>query len=205
MCFKFLFFIAQTTSASFTSAPLTIFYVEPGKRYRFRFINSGFNICPIIFQIEKHEMQIIASELSYVEPLNIDSLYSVTGERFDFVIDANRDPGDYWIRIKTLQPCQITVEGFAVLRYGTKSGSGIEFVKKDPPHYSEDFPEEKLFNSPLPKVKDIPFLRLNAYEYDESIIYGDPDFKFFLFLHTPNMKDEVLYKRGNTYRFSCEL
>jgi Multicopper oxidase len=184
---------------------LTVFNVEAGKRYRFRFINSGFNVCPFLLQVEKHDMQIIASELSYVEPLNIDSLFSTTGERFDFVIDANRDHGDYWIRIKTLKPCVKATEGFAVLRYGNKSGAGSEFIEKDPPHNSEDFQDKRLFNSPLPKVKDISFLGLNAYEYDESVIYGAPDFKFFLFMDSPTFTDAALFSKGTHYRFSCKL
>jgi FtsP/CotA-like multicopper oxidase with cupredoxin domain len=162
---------------------LTVFNVEAGKRYRFRFINSGFNVCPFLLQFEKHDMQIIATEISYVEPFSIDSLFSATGERFDFVINANKTPGDYWVRVKTMSPCRTIIEGFAVLRYGNKSGGGNEFIEKDPPHNSEDFPEKRLFNSPAPKVKDIPFLRLNAYEYDESII---------------------LYNRGNNYRLTCK-
>jgi FtsP/CotA-like multicopper oxidase with cupredoxin domain len=149
-------------------------------------------------------MQIIATEISYVEPFSIDSLFSATGERFDFVINANKTPGDYWVRVKTMSPCRTIIEGFAVLRYGNKSGGGNEFIEKDPPHNSEDFPEKRLFNSPAPKVKDIPFLRLNAYEYDESIIYGDPDFKFFLFLDSPTLTDSVLYNRGNNYRLTCK-
>ena len=32
-------------------APLSVFHVEKGKRYRFRLINSASNVCPFLFQV----------------------------------------------------------------------------------------------------------------------------------------------------------
>lgn len=183
---------------------MTVFYVKPGKRYRFRLINSGFNVCPFLLQIEKHDMKIIATELSYVEPFTIDALFSQTGERFDFVVNANNTKGDYWIRVKTMEPCRKATEGFAVLRYGEDDGNLATFTENDPPHLSPDlFSMKKLFNSPKPKLVDIPLLRLKSYEFDESIIHGDPDFKFFLFLDSPTFSDDALYSNGTNYRLSC--
>lgn len=183
---------------------MTVFNVEANKRYRFRFINSGFNVCPFLLQFEQHDMKIIATELSYVEPFSIDALFSQTGERFDFVIETNNTEGDYWVRVKTMAPCRIVTEGFAVLRYGRKHGDDVTYTKTDPPHDVQDmFSEWKLFNSPKPKLLDIPFLRLKSYEYDESIIHGDPDFQFYLFLDSPTFSDDALYSNGTHYRLSC--
>lgn len=149
-------------------------------------------------------MTIIATEISYVEPFTIDSLYSSTGERFDFVINTNNTTGgDYWIRVKTMMPCRTVIEGFAVLRYGNKSGGDVAFTD-NPPHASREFPSKRLFNSPKPKVADIPFLALNAFEYDESIIHAAPDFKFFLFLDSPTITDDVLYSKETHIKMSCE-
>jgi FtsP/CotA-like multicopper oxidase with cupredoxin domain len=181
-----------------------VYNVEANKSYRFRFINSGFNVCPFLLQIEHHNMTIIATEISYVEPFSIDSLFSSTGERFDFVIHTNNTPGDYWVRAKTMSPCRLITEGFAILRYGNKSGGEVAFAPNDPPRDSQDMPMKRLFNSPKPKVLDIPFLALNATEYDESIINGDPDFKFQLFLDSPTISDDILYTNGTDYRMNCE-
>lgn len=180
--------------------------MKPGKRYRFRLINSGFNVCPFLLQIEKHDMKIIATELSYVEPFTIDALFTQTGERFDFVVHANNTVGDYWVRVKTMEPCRKATEGFAILRYTENNDKHLTFAKTDPPHIRDDlFSQQKLFNSPKPKVKDIPFLRLKSYDYDESIIHGEPDFKFFLFLDSPTFSDDALYSNGTHYRLSCKL
>ncbi len=149
-------------------------------------------------------MTIIATEISYVEPFEIDALFSQTGERFDFVINANQKEGDYWMRVQTQSPCRTVVEGFALLRYGKEGGDEVTFANSDPPRLSENFTKEKLFNSPKPKVKDVPFLRLNSFDYDESIIKGEPDYKFFLFLDSPTLTDDALYKNGINYKWSCK-
>jgi FtsP/CotA-like multicopper oxidase with cupredoxin domain len=149
-------------------------------------------------------MTIISTEISYVEPFTIDALYSLAGERFDFVVHTNGTPGDYWIRAQTMLPCRSVTEGFAVLRYGNKSGGDVAFTD-NPPRLSEDFPRRRLFNSPKPKEEDISFLNLKAYEYDASIIQGDPDFKFFLFLDSPTITDDMLYSTATDYKMSCKL
>lgn len=150
-------------------------------------------------------MKIIATEISYVEPFEIDALFSQTGERFDFVVETNNTEGDFWVRVQTQMPCRNPVEGFAILRYGNKSGSDVAFSDGDPPRLSDKFSKKKLFNSPKPKKEDIPFLRLNSYEYDKSIVENDPDFKFYLFLDSPTFSDDALYRMGTHYRLACKF
>lgn len=200
----------KTSTDSYAFSALTVYNVDYGKRYRFRFINAGFNVCPLLLQIEGHDMTIIATEISYVRPFVIDSLYSINGERFDFVVNATNKPGDYWLRVKTMLPCRTTIEAFAILRYGHShlidetSETKIDFPKTLPPHLSEDFPQARLFNTPVPKVKDIPFLSLNAYEFDKTIVDSTPDQQFYLFLDTPQLNDEQLAKYRNYYHLDCE-
>lgn len=110
-------------------APLSVFHVEKGKRYRFRLINSASNVCPFLFQvsfkqtkekrirnfflvilfyflifkrllilfkqIEGHRMKVIASDSGNVKPFLADSLYLTSGERYDFVIDADKKQGNF--------------------------------------------------------------------------------------------------------------
>jgi Multicopper oxidase len=201
----------QTTSESYSFAAVAVYNVEHGKRYRFRFINAGFNVCPLLLQIENHEMEIIASEISYVHPFVIDSLFTLNGERFDFVVDANKEPKDYWVRVKTMLPCRTVIEAFAILRYGPdhkihkSSGTKVVFPSKPPPHASNDFPQNRLFNSPMPKVQDISVLSLKSYKSDKSIIESPPDQQFHLFLDTPNLLDYQMLKYGNYYALDCKF
>lgn len=163
-----------------------------------------------MLQIEKHNMTIIASEISDVHPFTIDSLFSVNGERFDFVLNADKPAKDYWMRVKTMLPCRTQIEVFAILRYGDEhqlSGDGtrIAFSENLPPRLSEaEFPSLRVFNSPMPKVKDIPLIRLQAYDSDRSIIDNPPDYKFFLFIDSPTILDETMNRDGNYWKLSCE-
>lgn len=154
-------------------------------------------------------MTIIATEISYVRPFAIDSLFTVNGERFDFVLNADKAPRDYWIRMKTLYPCRLPLETFGVLRYGEEyamsANTRVTFKKELPPRLSTDFPELKVFNSPNPLVyPGVSLLNLEAYKSDKSIIENAPDHKFFLFIDSPTILDDTMDKYGNYYRLSCK-
>jgi FtsP/CotA-like multicopper oxidase with cupredoxin domain len=126
-------------------APITVFHVEEGKKYRFRVINAGINVCPFMFQVEDHNFTIIATEVSYVKPAVVNTLYLMSGERFDFVIDTNKHQRrDYFIRFKQLNPCYQKLQGFAVLRYHKKGSKGlkynVEFNNKTIPTFEQEYP-----------------------------------------------------------------
>lgn len=76
------------------NTPLEVFRVKKGRRYRFRLINAMSHVCPIVLEIEKHSMTIIASDSFDVQPATIESLISNSGERYDFVINADQSPGE---------------------------------------------------------------------------------------------------------------
>lgn len=96
-------------------------------------------------QIEDHNFTIIATEVSYVRPETINSLYHMSGERFDFVVDTNHRPvRDYWIRFRQLTPCIQKLEGFAILRYHKHRSleevhESVEFNDRVPPSYDEEY------------------------------------------------------------------
>lgn len=106
---------------------MAIFHVEVGKKYRFRLINAGFNICPFLMNIEDHSFTIISTGVGYTKPAIVSSLNIVSGERFDFVVDTyNRLVRDYWIHFRQLGPCFKNIQGFAVLRYHEKIDTNQE-------------------------------------------------------------------------------
>lgn len=132
-------------NGTYSDTPISVFYVQKGKRYRFRLINGATNVCPYQFQIEKHNFTVIATELSYIQPIVADTLHYLSGERFDIVIEANQPAGDYWIRIRETDPCWKNIEAFAILRYQDKmvsaSQSKILFTKIDPPTWEQEYPK----------------------------------------------------------------
>lgn len=134
----------------YSDTPIPVFYVQRGKKFRFRLINSATNVCPYQFQIENHNFTIISTELSYVEPFVANTLIYLSGERYDVVVDAKNPTRDYWIRIREMAPCWKKIEGYAILRYQEekvrKSQPKIEFIRKVVPKWDEEYPKGIVSN-----------------------------------------------------------
>lgn len=76
--------------------PFAIINVQPRKRYRFRLLNMA---CKpnYIFSIDGHNLTIIEVEGEYVEPLVVDSIQILTGQRYSFILDASQPVDNYWV------------------------------------------------------------------------------------------------------------
>lgn len=177
-------------------------------KYRFRIINSAFNVCPFQFQIEDHEFKIVATELSDIEPLSADTLRFLSGERYDIVIDASHPPKDYWIRIRELSPCYKNIEGFAILRYHNKTidrGESVVFNDREIPSFDVEYPTTKVFNSLKPKIEDISVTEVKSYDSDESLLQTNPDQIFHLVFDSPSVQNHIMYAGRNLQNFVCKL
>ena len=64
---------------STTRTPLASFTVSKGKRYRFRIINSGIQLCPMQFSIDNHVLKVIATDGSPIQPIEVASLIIMQG------------------------------------------------------------------------------------------------------------------------------
>ncbi|XP_014787383.1 uncharacterized protein LOC106881494 isoform X1 [Octopus bimaculoides] len=89
-------------SGKHNGAPLTVFEVESGKKYRFRVIAAGI-LYPFEVSVDGHQMVVVAADGHELKPSPVDYFILSPGERFDFILKANNDVGNYWIRGKTLQ------------------------------------------------------------------------------------------------------
>lgn len=81
------------------------FNVEQGYKYRFRVINAEFLNCPIELSVDDHNITVIASDGYDLQPITTTSLVTYAGERFDFVLEANKEIDNYWIRYRGLMDC----------------------------------------------------------------------------------------------------
>jgi FtsP/CotA-like multicopper oxidase with cupredoxin domain len=128
---------------NYTVAPLSTHRVKQAGKYRFRFINSASLHCPFQLQIENHTMQIIASDGHPIIPFFVNTLDSMSGERFDFVVNANQTPGEYWIRMRAVGSCKhLHIETFAVLSYSKmsqKNDTELAFLDRSLPKYEDAF------------------------------------------------------------------
>ncbi|RDB26960.1 Laccase-1 [Hypsizygus marmoreus] len=100
------------------TSPLAVIRVIKGLRYRFRLVAMS---CDpnYTFSIDGHTMTIIEVEGINVQPLTVDSIQIFAGQRYSFVLNANKPIANYWIRANP----NIGTTGFdggvnsAILRY----------------------------------------------------------------------------------------
>ncbi|KAJ3505082.1 hypothetical protein NLJ89_g7603 [Agrocybe chaxingu] len=76
---------------------LAVVDVQKGRRYRFRLLSLS---CEpnYIFSIGGHKLKIIEADGENVLPVIVDSLQIFAGQRYSFVLTANRPVDNYWIR-----------------------------------------------------------------------------------------------------------
>ncbi|KAG5683781.1 hypothetical protein PVAND_013045 [Polypedilum vanderplanki] len=193
----------RNSNGEFTKTPITIFYVEQGKRFRFRLINSATNVCPYQFQIENHNFTVIATELSHIKPIVANTIHYLSGERYDIVIDANQPVRDYWIRIRELDPCWKKIEAFAILRYQKSPVKVLQpkiiFNETPIPNWEETYPKGILFNSLKPKIEDIAITEAEAYnnDGDDELLLSQPDHIYHLFIDSPTIMNSIMYEKKN--------
>ncbi|KAF8888052.1 laccase 3 precursor [Infundibulicybe gibba] len=83
--------------------PLTVISVNPGSRYRFRLVSLSCNP-NFVFSIDGHTMTVIEADGVSTEPLVVDSIQIFAGQRYSFVLTADRPVGNYWVRAKPNRP-----------------------------------------------------------------------------------------------------
>nr|AIZ72726.1 laccase G [Trametes hirsuta] len=79
------------------STDLAVITVEQGKRYRFRLVSLS---CDpnFTFSIDDHNMTVIEVDAVNHEALTVDEIQIYAGQRYSFVLTADQDVGNYWIR-----------------------------------------------------------------------------------------------------------
>ncbi|KAF9563579.1 yellow laccase [Agrocybe pediades] len=79
------------------AVPLTIISVQPNKRYRFRLVSMSCDPNHL-FSIDGHTMTIIETDSEDVQPHVVDSIQIFPGQRYSFILTANQQVSNYWIR-----------------------------------------------------------------------------------------------------------
>ena len=83
-------------------APLTWFNVTRGNVYRFRVIGAG-SLYPMRISIDEHILRMISSDGYDFKEFHAESFIINPGERYDFILDANKPYGNYWVRAVSLE------------------------------------------------------------------------------------------------------
>ncbi|KAG2069791.1 laccase [Suillus decipiens] len=100
------------------ASDLAVINVEQGKRYRFRLVgmtcDSNFQ-----FSIDGHNMTVIEADGQLTEPLVVDQLQILAGQRYSVVVTADQPVDNYWVRSlpDTANASFVGGTNSAILRY----------------------------------------------------------------------------------------
>ncbi|XP_012277841.1 laccase isoform X2 [Orussus abietinus] len=187
-----------------TTTPVEVFQVKPGKRYRFRVINSFSTVCLAEFAVEGHTLQLIAQDGENVEPRLVNTIITGSGERVDFILTANQTTTAYWIQVRGLGECQEKRVGqLAILTYS----ANVQMPNSPPPGYFQGLSQGILYN-PLDsecnteQQGSICYNQLRAAnEVDKEYYKVEPDYRFALpfAIYSYNSTQNTFF-RGNNYK-----
>ncbi|TFK67402.1 Cu-oxidase-domain-containing protein [Pluteus cervinus] len=79
------------------TADLAVINVAAGNRYRFRLVSISCDP-QFDFSIDGHSLTIIEADGVSTEPYTVDKLTIFAGQRYSFILEANQNVGNYWIR-----------------------------------------------------------------------------------------------------------
>ncbi|CAB4044527.1 L-ascorbate oxidase-like, partial [Paramuricea clavata] len=95
--------LGRHDNVAFKNSRLSAFSVQRRSTYRFRLIGAQANYA-YKFYIGSHKLRVIATDGFFIEPISADFLIVNTGERYDFLLDANQiTETDFLIRAETLE------------------------------------------------------------------------------------------------------
>ncbi|PAV19798.1 laccase [Pyrrhoderma noxium] len=141
---------------------LAIVRAQPGKRHRFRLINSG--CLPFFtFSIDNHNLTIIEADGIEHDPVTVDSLEIFVAQRYSFILTADQPVDNYWIRALPQFPGGATTDnGFnsAILRYDGAPDAEPTSTEKTNPTLLNEAQLHPLINPgapgiPIPGAADV--------------------------------------------------
>lgn len=77
---------------------------KAGKKYRLRIINIATEAW-FHFSIDGHKITVIQTDFVPIVPYETDGVLVNMGQRYDVIVEANAEPGDYWLRSGFVSSC----------------------------------------------------------------------------------------------------
>ena len=78
--------------------------IRKGRKYRLRLINAAVDAF-ISVSLDGHAMQVIATDFIPIKPYTTETILMAMGQRYDVIITADQDPGNYWFRAISASGC----------------------------------------------------------------------------------------------------
>ncbi|KAG2114628.1 laccase [Suillus discolor] len=159
---------------------LAVINVTPGKRYRLRLIQMSCQ-SDVKFSIDGHSLTVIEADGQLTEPLVVDQLQILAGQRYSVVLQANQPVKNYWVRGLPNTPGANYIGGVnsAILRYqGAPAVNPITIAL--PP--KNQLQETNLHALPVDGsgVPGIPGYGNADINLDLEVSVKAPDFQFYI-------------------------
>ena len=91
------------SSVPYNKTRLSVFNVTQGERYRFRLVGAQ-GLYAYKFSIDGHKLTVVGTDGYWTEPVRkVDFIIIHTGERYDFILEADQRVQNYWMRAETLE------------------------------------------------------------------------------------------------------
>ncbi|GFR63210.1 multicopper oxidase [Elysia marginata] len=184
--------------------PRASFTVQGGKKYRFRVISGAILNCPIQISVDGHTMLMIASDGNAFEPFTADSFNIFAGERYDFVLYADKTNAlrNYWIRARGMADCSVKkAHQVAVLRYA----GAPDVDPPEPTDWDSSIRGGMLlnpWNTPGSSTQvEITRMRASIPDENDGVLTSMPDKKFYLGMDF-NKVDNFKFNNPNYYPLS---
>ncbi|KAG8723224.1 laccase [Ceratobasidium sp. 395] len=87
--------------------------VQRGKTYRLRLINAS-AIASYLFGIDSHKITIIEMDGITTQPMVVDQLNILAGQRYSVIVKADQKPDTYWINAPVTNVLKTTVQGLFI-------------------------------------------------------------------------------------------
>lgn len=176
---------SSATPIPLVQTPLEIFRITAGAGYRFRHINAGFLNCPVEISIDGHNLTVIASDGWYFEPVEVATLVTYAGERFDFVVRADQPIGNYWVRVRGLMDCDERFQSahqVAVLRYDGAAEDEWPSVEWPTWDYQRHGLQMNALNRGTGLVESVSMAELTSLDdSDPRLLQPKTDFQFYVY------------------------
>ena len=184
--------LGREASVPYIQSRMSVFRVIKGNIYRFRLIGTQ-ALYAFRFSIDGHSLTTIATDSYFIKPIEqVTYIILHSGERYDFLLNADADGTDYIMRIETLE---VEMENCtknapfrsrdhlaeAILHYETLPGQETPIPSTMYESISQSSPRRDCTTGPRCKAVNCPFKDFH-FSYGIDCINVDA---FQLLLETP--------------------
>ncbi|KAL2151411.1 hypothetical protein VTH82DRAFT_6509 [Thermothelomyces myriococcoides] len=163
---------------------------EQDKKYLLRLFNVAMEGV-FEFSIDGHSLEVVGNDLVPIVPYMTDSVQLSIGQRYDVIVHANADPGNYWLRAHWVKGCDGNssanvdpyVHSTGIVRYDAGSTD-------DPETESHVTPTTSCLGEPPEKT--IPYLSIDVANTKGGVVYEEMGSK------QPSMPEEYFQWTINT-------